>query len=75
MSRLYRRSDVVAENKVAPMYQKKQATARQAKAVVDARPPISCELVAKAASRRSYVGASSMRDTGPHTAAWQKERP
>jgi hypothetical protein len=43
MSRLYRRSDVAAENKVAPMYQKKQATARQAKAVVDARPPISCE--------------------------------
>jgi hypothetical protein len=58
-----------------PHVPKKQATAQQAKAVVDARPPISCELVAKAASRRPYVGTSSMRDTGPHTAAWQTERP
>jgi ABC-type transporter Mla maintaining outer membrane lipid asymmetry ATPase subunit MlaF len=33
---LYRRSNAVAENKVAPMYQKKQATAQQAEAVVDA---------------------------------------
>ena len=68
----------MAENKVAPMYQKSRqppSKPRRWSTVVDARPPISCELVAKAASRRSYVGASSMRDTGPHTAAWQKERP
>jgi hypothetical protein len=33
---LYRRSNAVAENKVAPTYQKVRATARQAEAVVDA---------------------------------------
>src|ERR1700756_4800493 len=33
---LYRRSNAVPENKVAAMYQRKQATAQQAEAVVDA---------------------------------------
>jgi hypothetical protein len=32
---LYRRSNAVAENKIVPMYQKKQATAQQAEAVVN----------------------------------------
>ena len=36
---------------IAPMYQKKQALAQQAKAVVDARPAIRSELLVKAASR------------------------
>jgi hypothetical protein len=33
---LYRRSNAVPENKVAPIYQQKQATAQEAEAVVDA---------------------------------------
>lgn len=39
----------MADNKVVPHVPKKQATAQQARAVVDARPAIRSELVVKAA--------------------------